>query len=132
MKTLAFTLVLLSSLGAFAKCDTQVEVKLFSNPFFEVQKSTEYKKLLKQFKTVGLKVTENKESQYHTVIEAGVERGEEKDVLLSHFQIINRKGKVVYEDYRSRNIAKDKLLSGDKILSYAKRHLSAELPLCEQ
>lgn len=130
MKTLVLTLICVFSISAMADCKTKIDVRVFSNPFATPRDSKNYKKIEKMFKFSGFEVVETGPVRYTAFIETGVERSEKKDKLLSHFKIINKKGNVVFESYQNRTIKKDALKSTDEILAYAKRHLSASLPLC--
>jgi hypothetical protein len=131
-KLLLTSILLMSSIQVFAKCEAVVEMRVFSNPFAVASESKEYAKLLKTMRKIyEFKIVENKsEAAYVVNVEAGIEKGDEHDILLSHFQITNRKGKVVFEDYKHKKVSKDKLIPTEKIIKYSVRHLEKALPIC--
>ena len=128
--------------NAFAKCETTLNIKVFSNPLANVEQSEQYNKIIRTIESAtqtpeensGLKVYRNGSTKatYELIIEAGIERGLYDDTLLSHFQIVNKKGNVRAEEYKTKKVAKGTVLSTDKILKFVNKHLKKELPTCEE
>lgn len=130
MKKLLIAILALSTMESFAKCETKLEWKLFSHPMMVAEQQDKYMKVVKELEFAGYKVT-NEGAKLTTVIEAGVEKGINEDHLLSHIQVLGRTGKVLFEDYRSKKIAKDTFVPIDDVLSYVKKHVKKEMAICD-
>jgi hypothetical protein len=131
MKKLLLIVMTMTSMQAFSACKTALDIKLFSNPFADAKSSVKYKRVVKVFKTLGFEVTDIATNpKYRTQIELGVERGESKNTLLSHVQVTNRAGEIVFEDYRNRKVSTETIISTEQMLKFTARHLSREFPLC--
>jgi hypothetical protein len=137
----AFSLSL--AFNSFAKCETTLNIKLFSNPLAYAEQSEQYNKIINTIESAtrtaeensGLKVyrSDSTKATYELIIEAGIEKGlGSHDTLLSHFQIVNKKGSVRAEEYRTKKVATGTIMSTDKILKFVKNHLKKELPTCEK
>jgi hypothetical protein len=132
MKKQFFALLLLaSSIQSFASCDTTLDITFFNKPFLKAEDSKMYQKIVNSIEDLGYTVTENKDVRLTTKIEVGIERGDEHNYLLSHVQIINRKGKILFEDHKTRKVADDKIMTADQMLHLTKRQVKKDLPLCD-
>jgi hypothetical protein len=132
MKKLFLIVISVSSFQAFSACNTALDIKLFNNPFANAKSAVKYNRVVKVFKTLGFEVKEIAHNpKYRTQIELGVETAQDKNVLLSYVQVANRDGKVVFENYRSRKVQADDLISTEQMLEFTARHLSRTFPLCD-
>jgi hypothetical protein len=132
MKKLFFIVISVSSIQAFSACNTSLDIKLFNNPFADAKSSVKYKRVIKVLNTLGYDINHiSNNPKYRTQIELGVERGDHKNTLLSHIQVTNRAGDIVFEDYRNRIVSGDAIISTDQMLQFTAKHLSRQYPLCD-
>jgi hypothetical protein len=137
--TLALITTLLISQNAIARdCETKVEINVYSSQVgmpapqsVSLDDSKRIGRIAKAMEQVGYQITENNDPALTAKIEAGIERGEEQSELFSHVQIISRKGKVLFDGYKNRKIAKDKEKDLEEISAFIKRHLKNDLPICQ-
>jgi hypothetical protein len=132
MKTLTLAILALTvSFNTFAKCNTTLEIKLFSERFADAKQFDNYSKIVRKLKISGLK-TVDAGASFSTIIEAGVEKGmgDGKDTLLSHITVLNRKGEVVFEDYKNRKVSENKNIQTSEILNFVAKHVRQEYPTC--
>lgn len=131
MKKLFFIVISVSSIQAFSACNTSLDIKLFNKPLAQAKSLEKYKRVLQVLKTLGHEVTDVANNpEFSTQIELGVERGETQNILLSHIQVTNRAGDIVFEDYRNRIVSGDAIISTDQMLQFIAKHLSRQYPLC--
>jgi len=117
---------------AFSACKTSLDIQLFSSSFADAKTSEKYQRVTRVFNTLGFElVDESTKPKYRTQIELGLEREENRNILLSHIQVTNRAGDIVFEDYRSRTVQADSLLSPEQMLKFTARHISRVFPLCD-
>jgi hypothetical protein len=117
---------------AFSACKTTLDIKLFSSPFADAKSSEKYKRVTRVFKTLGFQIVDpSTDPKYQTQIQLGVEKTQGINVLLSHVQVSNRNGKVVFEDYHRRKVQAKDFITTKQMLGFTARHLSRTFPLCD-